>query len=132
MYFHPSVEVGALEISGNANIGTINGVKIYQALITQASTDPPTAVILRNDLSAEPVWARGDTGAYTATLEGEFTENKTAVFATPSSGTTTAAIIHGSRASSDAILILTFDGTADGIAADALLGGAFIQIMVFS
>lgn len=53
-------------------------LKQYIALISQQSTDAPTAKILLNTLSATPVWTRAAQGIYKLTLAKEFKFDKTA------------------------------------------------------
>lgn len=51
--------------------------KVYRAMLTQVGTSAPTAVVLKNTLSDEPVWSYFAVGRYRATLAGEFTQDKT-------------------------------------------------------
>jgi len=54
------------------------GVKVYAALLTQASADDPTATVLENTLGGTVVWTRGDIGLYIGTASAEvFTADKT-------------------------------------------------------
>lgn len=48
----------------------------YTAILTQASTNAPTAVVLENSIGAIE-WTYNGVGSYTATLTGAFTLNKT-------------------------------------------------------
>jgi hypothetical protein len=59
-------------------INTLPTYKIYTALLTQASTLPPTAIVLENTLSGNIVWTYNTNGFYVGTLIGAFTANKTA------------------------------------------------------
>lgn len=54
--------------------------KLYAALLSQAGTAAPTAIVLENNLGGTVVWTRDSGGIYDATLSGAFTANKTAVF----------------------------------------------------
>lgn len=56
---------------------TINGVKVYRALVTQSGTNAPTATVLENSLGGAGTWARTTTGTYTFTLSSTFTADKT-------------------------------------------------------
>lgn len=56
----------------------VPGVKKYVALLSQTSTDAPTADVLENSIGAI-VWTRANTGDYNATLAGAFTDDKTVV-----------------------------------------------------
>jgi hypothetical protein len=59
-------------------INTLPTYKIYTALLTQALTLPPTAIVLENTLSGNIVWTYNTAGFYIGTLIGAFTANKTA------------------------------------------------------
>lgn len=59
-------------------INTLPTYKIYTALLNQASTLPPTAIVLENTLSGNIVWTYNTAGFYVGTLIGAFTANKTA------------------------------------------------------
>ena len=59
-------------------INTLPTYKIYTALLTQALTLPPTAIVLENTLSGNIVWTYNTAGFYVGTLIGAFTANKTA------------------------------------------------------
>lgn len=49
----------------------------YKALLNQVGSDAPTATILENTLGGIPVWTRSAAGAYSCTLSGAFTADKT-------------------------------------------------------
>ena len=48
--------------------------KVYTALLTQTSTNAPTAIVLENTLGGNIVWTRTAIGAYYGTLTGFFTD----------------------------------------------------------
>ena len=54
--------------------------KVYTALLTQAGTNAPVAIVLENTLGGTIVWSRFNTGTYRGTLTGAFTVNKTIIF----------------------------------------------------
>lgn len=54
----------------------LRNYKIYKALITQYSTDDPTAIVLENSIG-DISWARVSAGIYRANLTGAFTSDKT-------------------------------------------------------
>ena len=56
--------------------GTINGVKIYRALLTQSGTNDPTVTVLENTIGTI-VWTRYDEGEFRGTLSGAFPQEKT-------------------------------------------------------
>lgn len=59
---------------------SINGYQSWHALLTQAGTAAPTAVVLFNDLGETLILARSGAGVYTITSPGaKFTAAKTAV-----------------------------------------------------
>jgi hypothetical protein len=47
--------------------------KVYRANLSQTGTNAPVATVFENTLGGTLVWARGSTGEYTATLNGNFT-----------------------------------------------------------
>jgi hypothetical protein len=59
------------------NLGLVNGVKVYRALLTQTGTDAPTAIVLENSLGGAVVWTYDSVGTYFADLVGAFPANKT-------------------------------------------------------
>lgn len=59
-----------------ATMQDVNNPKVYVALLTQASTQAPTAAVLKNTIGTI-VWTRGTTGTYVGTLTGAFTVDKT-------------------------------------------------------
>jgi hypothetical protein len=57
------------------NLGLINGVKVYRALMTQTGTNAPVVTVLENSIGAI-VWAYDSVGTYLGTLVGAFPINK--------------------------------------------------------
>lgn len=49
--------------------------KVYTALLTQTSTNAPTATVLENTIGGIPVWSYNLVGRYLLTLSGAFTGN---------------------------------------------------------
>jgi hypothetical protein len=104
--------------------------KIYRALLSQAGTANPTAIVLENDFAPYTIaWARTGVGIYTATLTNAFTNNKTFIrgqlidIATNKS-------LRGTRTSAN---VLTFNtGVNGGALADALLSNTEVEIIVFT
>jgi hypothetical protein len=70
----PIVQSGA---NKKATRELVRGYKVYTALLTQSGASAPTATVLENTLGGTVVWARSNTGLYTATLAGAFTASKT-------------------------------------------------------
>jgi hypothetical protein len=54
----------------------------YVALLTYEPASAPVATVLENTLSGPIVWTRDSAGNYVGTLNGAFTEGKTACFYT--------------------------------------------------
>jgi hypothetical protein len=78
--FSGAVTFQDIGVQGDVEIdGTINGVKVYRALLTQSGTDAPVATVLENSLGGVPVWSYIATGSYRLTLANEFTTGKTMV-----------------------------------------------------
>jgi len=61
--------------------GTINGVKVYRAIVNLSGTDDPVATVLENSLGGIPVWDRQSNGYYNIDLAGAFSVEKTFVSA---------------------------------------------------
>jgi hypothetical protein len=104
-----------------------HGAKQYAALLTQATTGAPSATVLFNSFSANPVWTYVTTGNYTGTLAGAFTANKTAIVVQPNIGTV-GALAQASSATADTVNIRTQVGSTN---TDGLLTGAFVQVLVY-
>ena len=51
----------------NISYSTLNGVKVYRALLSQSGTDDPVALLLENTIGAID-WTRNDLGRYTASF----------------------------------------------------------------
>lgn len=51
----------------------------YIALVSQAGDQPPTSIVLRNDLDGLPIWSRDAVGNYFLTFAGAFDQTKTIV-----------------------------------------------------
>lgn len=115
-------------ITSSAPAGNV-AVKTYRALVTQTSTSAPTATVLENSLGAAVVWARSNTGVYTATLAGAFTSDKTFIMSSGSTGAITAVKdVVTARTSADVVTVST---GAAGTAADGILSAYAIEILVY-
>lgn len=62
---------------------TAPGLYEWEGYLTQAGTDPPTVVELKNTLGGSPVFAYKYSGVYTATLAGAFGVARTSTFLGP-------------------------------------------------
>ena len=115
-------------ITSSAPSGSV-AVKVYRALVTQTSTSAPTATVLENSLGAAVVWARSNTGVYTATLAGAFTSDKTFIMSSGSTGAITAVKdVVTARTSADVVTVST---GAAGTAADGILSAYDIELLVY-
>lgn len=103
--------------------------KVYVALLNQAGTDDPTAIVLENNLGGTVVWDRFAEGYYRATLNGAFTENKTFAFThtNASDGETQFQMIGGTE---NLQYLQTFDETNN--LADELLSNTPVEIRVYN
>ncbi len=54
-----------------------DNVKVYRAMLTQSSTDAPTATVLENTLGGDVTWTYQATGLYRGITDGLFTAGKT-------------------------------------------------------
>lgn len=109
------------QIAGFANVTA--AYTVYTALVTQASTNAPTAKILQNTTGATLTWARTSAGIFTLTADSAiFTADKTIVFANPGNDSTSSsdpAIIW--ERTSNTVLTITATAGVNG----ALTDGAF-------
>lgn len=109
--------------------------KVYIALLSQASTAAPTAVVISNTLGVTPALARTSAGLYTITATGKFTANLTAI----SVGNQASALqrIQAVRTSADVVTLTTgvlsvSTGTLITTATDGVLSATLVKIEVFS
>ena len=117
---------GGKEFWGNVIADTFNGVELYQALLTQASTGAPVATVLRNDLDSPVTWGYSVSGVYTATCASQFLANKTMV----QTGAVAGKIISVLTGSASVITVRTTD--IDNLAANDILLATPIEIKVFT
>jgi hypothetical protein len=100
--------------------------KVYRALLTQAGTAAPTAVVLVNQIGAI-VWARTGVGTYTATLAGAFLAGKTLI-RSMAYDQATGKMLSGVRTDNNTI---TFkNGVAAGAASD-VFADVLVEIVVY-
>ena len=99
------------------------GRKIYKAILTQASTGAPTAVVVENTLSGAIAWTRTGAGEYTGTLSGAFPEHKTFLLIANRIATSQISVAWGSA---NTILVKSF--IVNGTLTDALLDDTSILI----
>jgi hypothetical protein len=102
---------------------------VYAALVTQATTAAPSAVVAKNSLGATVTWARTAEGVYTATASAAvFASGKTVVSVT--NGNDTLLPIMRSFRFSDTVVRLDTSIAATG-AADDVLTNASVIITVY-
>lgn len=115
-------------VTSSAPAGNV-AVKVYRALLTQATTAAPSATVLENSLGDTVVWARSSTGTYTATLVGAFTSAKTFLITTGEAGTIAALKnVLITRTSADVVTVTTGSG---GTLEDSVLSNSPVQILVY-
>jgi len=121
------------DADGTASIQGDAVPKVYRALLTQASTDDPTATVLENTLGGEVVWTRPAGGRYDATLAGAFTANKTAV----NSGSCTDGSITllgwfaGARIDADSVRVISSSINDPSSVSDDVLLNTYVEILVY-
>jgi hypothetical protein len=117
------------------SVGGATPYKVYSAVLTQASTDPPVATVLQNTLSGVPVWGYTSPGLYTLTLTGEFTADRTFITHGDGSGGTTFVAVQAVRTSANVITITVLDvdlgAVSAGTPTDGLLVETAFQVIVF-
>lgn len=108
----------------------VGQTKVYTALITQTSTNPPTVEILKNTLG-NIIWTRTGTGAYVGTLTGAFPETKTWVMINQEDwmSDTGKFAMHRNN-NDDSVYIDTFN--AAGVLTDEKLSNTSIEIRTYS
>lgn len=97
----------------------------YVAVLTQASTDAPTAVVIDNELSAAGTYTYTGTGVYTWELDDAFTDDET--FVSLTLGNCTAVTGHAYSITDSTVVIKTYaeNGTAANLA-----GTAYLEVRV--
>jgi len=131
--------LSATTISGNtfygdgSNLTGIKPYKVYTALLTQSSTNPPTSIVLENDLG-DIAYTYDGTGLYSISGDTLFTENKTAIFYTQRSGLSTGNIqIYRTDVNNLSIMTSQYtSGSGDFSVADDVLSDTAIEIRVYN
>ena len=102
--------------------------KVYTALLSQTGTSAPTAIVLENTFGGAIVWSYVAIGQYNATLNGAFTNNKTAIRPFETSST-----VGSGRSThlSDSIIRFSTVG-ASGVNVDSILTSKLIEIRVYN
>ncbi len=105
--------------------------KKYVALISQTSTNAPTAIVLENTLSGTPTLTRTGIGSYELTLNTEFTTDKTWVVggsADNNAGGGDFATLDIRRLNANKITLITYDNFS---VSDDMLVSTSIEIRVY-
>lgn len=89
--------------------------KYYEILLSQASTDAPTAIILNNTVGVVPTLAYTSAGLWTITATGKWTADKTLITVGTPYTTTGDKLIGCVRTSAN---VLTVTQTVAGVATD--------------
>jgi len=116
-------------------LGQIGAVpKKYTALISQSGTSAPTVTVLENTLGGTVVWTRSGAGAFTGTLSGAFTSNKTVMWISNTAGAIASfpAYIAGNTTGSvNSVTFGTYIGSNPPVSTDGLITNASIEIRVY-
>jgi len=103
--------------------------KTYRANLTQTSTNAPVATVLENTLG-DIVWSYDGVGAYTATLTGAFTANKTFIIPPYNSSNVSAAndiMYVFAMGRNDANTLYLITGERDALGAGDVVNGALYE-----
>lgn len=101
-------------------------IKVYTALLTQTSTDAPTAIVLLNTTGLSITWTRNTTGIYWGNLSGGVTLANTAVIIQQTFG--------GNNMTARAANANTIEVTTklmDNTALDGVLNKTTIEIRIY-
>lgn len=112
-----------------AYVDNVKPYKSYVALLTQTSTNAPTATVLENSLGGAIVWTYGGAGYYYGTLSGAFVNNKT--YATLSTGLGAGAEIVKVGVISNNQIMVTVANSLNA-ATDGVLYSASLEIRVYN
>lgn len=109
--------------------GQGQGYLVYDATLTQTSTNAPVATVGQNNIGQTMTWGYTSTGVYTVTAgAAAFTANKTQIFI--GSGNSASILVSAVRTSTTVITVNTFQ--TDGVAPeDAKMTETAIRIVVF-
>lgn len=101
--------------------------KVYTALITQTSTNAPTAIVLENTLGGTVTFTYSGVGLYVATLTGAFTLNKT--WCSITSTASADVIVTVGRSSDNTVNIQSF---ISGTLSNGIMSPACLEIRVYN
>lgn len=104
---------------------------VYRALLTQAGTAAPEAIVLENSLGVVPTFSRDDVGAYQIAATGIFITGKCALLIqNPQDDAATKAVTM-IRFDNNACGIYSFNDPADGVYGDDAMADCFLQILKY-
>jgi len=118
------------DADGTASIQGDAVPKVYRALLTQSSTDAPTATVFQNTLGENPTFSYENTGVYAATfLSPLLLEDKTSSWmGVAGDGIDITKLYTVYRDGSTALFIRSYNG---GTPADNLLTDSYVEILVY-
>ena len=124
----------AISSNNTTDTITISGVTspylVYTALLSQADSSDPVAIVLANTLSGDIIWTRTTTGVYFGTLSGAFTDNLTTVSCNYGIVSGDASIITGFRSNANVIRVQTYKAS-DKTLSEMKGSLIFIEIRVY-
>jgi len=97
---------------------------VYTALLTQSGTNAPVATVLENTLGGTVTWSYADVGKYTASISGDFDQDKTGFIFTLNAGFADTRVLLSGDAQ-----IMTYDETLTN--SDDYLSRQLIEIRVY-
>jgi hypothetical protein len=106
--------------------------KVYTALLTQTSTNAPTASVLENTFGITATFSYATPGQYYLHMSGQFTTNTFIINGSPDQGPIGGDFAHfvTNKVSSDIIVLQTLDVNGAGLM-DGLLNDTSIEIRVY-
>lgn len=106
--------------------------KVYTALLTQTSTNAPTASVLENTFGITATFSYATPGQYYLHMSGQFTTNTFIINGSPDQGPIGGDFAHfvTNKVSSDIIVLQTLDVNGAGLV-DGLLNDTSIEIRVY-
>lgn len=117
---------------GDASPVASLGYKSYIALLTQTSTNAPTAIVLQNTLGVTVTYGYTATGVYSIELGTAYASGKVGIFISPFGNSNNYALsstIGFQYDGTTGYILRTFDST--GALSDKGLGNTMIEIRVY-
>lgn len=119
------------EIIDKLNNTTSSNYKVYRGLISQSSTNHPTALILENTLGLTPDWIRDSDGSYRLNLGNNIIPdlNKVFVMINNNYGEGYSFAAYADSGAANRISIATFNNL--NIPSDNLLSNTSLEIIIY-